>query len=156
MVVAAAGHEQEAAGHEQEVAGHEQEAAGHEQEVAAAATAEEDESCFVCLEARPDAVRPPSRRSASESPRPPHRHRRRRVAAGRWQVLLECGHGGLCAGCAERLWMLPAAGRTCPLCRNGVTGVVRIVGAAAAAGTDRVRPWPACALVSSLNRLAPC
>ena len=41
-------------------------------------------------------------------------------------MLLECGHGGLCAGCAGRLWKQPGGGRACPLCRREFAGVVRI------------------------------
>ncbi len=49
-----------------------------------------------------------------------------RAGAGGRQVLLECGHGGLCAGCAGRLWKQPRGGRACPLCRRDFAGVVRI------------------------------
>jgi hypothetical protein len=58
-----------------------------------------DQACLVCWVAPPDAV------------------------------LLECGHGGLCVACAERLWQ---GGRRCPLCRASFAGVVRIVDADAA------------------------
>ncbi len=58
-----------------------------------------DKACLVCWDAPPDAV------------------------------LLECGHGGLCVACAERLWQ---GGRRCPLCRASFAGVVRIVDADAA------------------------
>ncbi len=61
---------------------------------------DKDKPCFVCLDLTPDAI------------------------------LLECGHGGLCVGCAERLWQ---RGRRCPLCRADFTGVVRIVDTEAAA-----------------------
>ena len=60
---------------------------------------EQGKSCFVCLDSAPNAI------------------------------LLECGHGGLCVACAERLWQ---RGRRCPLCRAGFAGVVRIVDADAA------------------------
>jgi len=39
-------------------------------------------------------------------------------------VLLQCGHGGLCYPCAERCWTLRP--RVCPLCREKVTGIVKV------------------------------
>ena len=36
-------------------------------------------------------------------------------------VLLACGHRGLCAACAIRLWRTD---RRCPLCRGGLSGLV--------------------------------
>jgi hypothetical protein len=39
-------------------------------------------------------------------------------------ILLECGHAGICGGCATRLW---ESGRRCPLCRETFTGAVRVV-----------------------------
>ena len=42
-------------------------------------------------------------------------------------VLLECGHAGVCAACAARLWDRPAAARRCPLCRTPISAVVRIL-----------------------------
>ena len=45
-------------------------------------------------------------------------------------VLIECGHGGLCAECADSLWRRGAhqpAGRSCPLCRQTFIGIMRIV-----------------------------
>ncbi len=41
-------------------------------------------------------------------------------------VLVDCGHGGLCAACAAGLWHGPG-GRRCPLCRAPFAGVVRVV-----------------------------
>jgi hypothetical protein len=66
-----------------------------EQQTAPPDQLEQGKACFVCLDGPPNAV------------------------------LLECGHGGLCAACAERLWQ---GRRSCPLCRAGFAGVVRIVG----------------------------
>ena len=44
-------------------------------------------------------------------------------------VLVECGHGGLCAACAVACWDGLASGRrACPLCRRGFAGVMRIRG----------------------------
>ena len=43
------------------------------------------------------------------------------VDAGADAVLLACGHRGLCMACATRLWN---TGRSCPLCRGGVNGVM--------------------------------
>ena len=40
-------------------------------------------------------------------------------------VLLACGHQGLCAACAARLWRID---RRCPLCRRRVNGVVFLTG----------------------------
>ena len=42
-------------------------------------------------------------------------------------VLLECGHAALCCGCATRLWEQETAARRCPLCRDQVRGVLRIL-----------------------------
>ena len=45
-------------------------------------------------------------------------------------VLMECGHGGLCAACAAVLWQrgtLAPGGRQCPLCRQHFVGVLHIV-----------------------------
>ncbi len=56
-------------------------------------------------------------------------------------VLVECGHGGLCAACAMALWRRSAAApgeRRCPLCRAPFVGVMLIVGEAA--GTVRPNP----------------
>ena len=50
-------------------------------------------------------------------------------------VLIECGHGGLCAACAGRLWREGPSRRRCPLCRRRFAGIVQIVGRAA----DKVR-----------------
>ncbi len=64
--------------------------------------------CYLCMDRRPDTV------------------------------LVECGHGGLCAACAMALWHRSAAApraRLCPLCRLPFVGVMLIVGEAA--GTVR-------------------
>jgi hypothetical protein len=59
-------------------------------------------------------------------------------------VLIECGHGGMCAVCATVLWRraaaAPAAERRCPLCRVPFVGVMLIVGEAA--GTVRAARFP--------------
>mmetsp|Transcript_6118 Transcript_6118/g.20106 ORF Transcript_6118/g.20106 Transcript_6118/m.20106 type:complete len:832 (-) Transcript_6118:192-2687(-) len=39
-------------------------------------------------------------------------------------VLLECGHGGMCVGCAKRLFR--KKGRICPMCRQPVTQMVQL------------------------------
>jgi hypothetical protein len=36
-------------------------------------------------------------------------------------MLIACGHQGLCAACAARLWRID---RRCPLCRRGLNGIV--------------------------------
>ena len=44
------------------------------------------------------------------------------------QILLECGHSGICCDCAGRLWVQRAdMVRPCPLCRKNFSGVVKIV-----------------------------
>jgi hypothetical protein len=56
-------------------------------------------------------------------------------------VLVECGHGGLCAACAMALWCRSAAApkeRRCPLCRQPFVGVMIIVSEA----HGKVRPAP--------------
>jgi hypothetical protein len=69
-------------------------------------------------------------------------------------VLIECGHGGMCAVCATALWRraaaAPAAERRCPLCRVPFVGVMLIVGEAA--GTVRAAPFPP---KPSLHPLSP-
>ena len=45
-------------------------------------------------------------------------------------VLVECGHGGLCASCADLLWrrgVNVVGGRSCPLCRRPFIGVLHIL-----------------------------
>jgi len=59
-----------------------------------------DTSCSICMDRAPDAI------------------------------LLECGHGGLCMDCAQSLWDAGPEGRLCPMCRNAITGIVKIVGEA--------------------------
>tara|TARA_B110001452_G_scaffold36138_1_gene27718 strand:+ start:266 stop:523 length:258 start_codon:yes stop_codon:yes gene_type:complete len=39
-------------------------------------------------------------------------------------VLLECGHGGICHSCAQRVFR--KKNRLCPMCRQPVTQVVHI------------------------------
>ena len=39
-------------------------------------------------------------------------------------VLLECGHGGICIGCAKRVFK--KKGRACPMCRQPVSQIVQI------------------------------
>ena len=39
-------------------------------------------------------------------------------------VLLECGHGGICLACAQRVFRKKT--RLCPMCRQPVTQVVHI------------------------------
>ena len=41
-------------------------------------------------------------------------------------VLLRCGHTGVCAACAGQLWQ--SQDRRCPLCRERIRSVLRIVG----------------------------
>ncbi len=50
-------------------------------------------------------------------------------------VLLDCGHSGLCVACACRLW---ERDRRCPLCREGIAGIMRVV--AEEEGGAKVRP----------------
>jgi hypothetical protein len=38
-------------------------------------------------------------------------------------VLLDCGHSGICVACASRLW---ERDRHCPLCREGIAGIMRM------------------------------
>jgi hypothetical protein len=78
---------------------------------------DDDKPCFVCLDAAPEAV------------------------------LLECGHGGLCVACAERLWQRE---RRCPLCRAGFAGVMRIVGAEAGV-VRKARPGAHEQTVATIN-----
>ena len=60
-------------------------------------------------------------------------------------ILVECGHGGLCAPCAGRLWRNRPARRRCPLCRQRFDGVLRITGRPAPDGSVRARtPRPRC------------
>jgi hypothetical protein len=65
-------------------------------------------------------------------------------------VLIECGHGGLCAACAGRLWREGPARRRCPLCRQCFAGVLQIV-RLGADGSVRA-PAPAC-LRSGMERV---
>mmetsp|Transcript_17750 Transcript_17750/g.49136 ORF Transcript_17750/g.49136 Transcript_17750/m.49136 type:complete len:131 (-) Transcript_17750:543-935(-) len=44
-------------------------------------------------------------------------------------IVMECGHDGLCVECAGRLWRQPPNMKVCPLCRQSISGIVRIVGA---------------------------
>ena len=67
----------------------------HRRSFASSRTGGGCDACLVCMERPPDAV------------------------------LLECGHGGICAACAARLW---ERDRRCPLCREGFAGVVRLDG----------------------------
>ena len=78
-------------------------------QIAAGSNGPERQPCYLCMDRRADAV------------------------------LLECGHGGICAACAAALWRraaaAPAVERRCPLCRLPFVGVMLIV--SEAAGTVR-------------------
>ena len=41
-------------------------------------------------------------------------------------VLLPCGHGGYCGGCAHRLLKYPPSSRLCPVCRAKLGGVAKV------------------------------
>lgn len=41
-------------------------------------------------------------------------------------VLVPCGHGGYCHKCAHTLHTHPAASRLCPICRAGLSAVVKV------------------------------
>jgi hypothetical protein len=84
-------------------------------------------ACIVCMERPPDAV------------------------------LLECGHSGLCVGCATVLWV---QARHCPLCRQSFAAVMRIVAreagavSAALAHRHQRRPCAPCAKNDPCNATA--
>ena len=41
-------------------------------------------------------------------------------------VLLPCGHGGYCGGCAHSFLSLPPPARLCPICRAALTRAVKV------------------------------
>ena len=55
-------------------------------------------------------------------------------------LLLDCGHSGLCVACASRLW---ERDRRCPLCREGIAGIMRIAEQDEGAAECKVRRAPA-------------
>ena len=81
----------------------------------------DDYKCVVCLDQEADAVEQIHVLAFRSFTRPLNIFRK--------QILLECGHGGICCECAGRIWAQRAdLVRPCPLCRQGFSGVMRIVG----------------------------
>lgn len=84
---------------------------------------EDDSPCFACMERAPDTI------------------------------LIECGHGGLCSGCAIRLWREGPARRRCPLCRQRFAGVVKILTVAGNKVLLPVSHYTHCRIVQILKEI---
>lgn len=41
-------------------------------------------------------------------------------------VMVPCGHGGFCGGCAHKLLSQASPARRCPLCRVQLTSIVKV------------------------------